>query len=338
MGVLKAGAQRDERVLNKGRFCIHHSMNVWKWNPFRHSLRKVTAAGGLPVFRHGRRLLFWTAFALLAGIFAAALHHHLIGNEQYYQLEAYTTEGDVFRCLAFGEEGISQAFDFAGKEGADAYEALAVWMITNDYDLEGAEKLSPSFFQEKRKGLLRYKELPFRKLCNAYRLILSDLKYFPIPENEAGEGAVSYVNSWGVPRTYGGDRTHEGTDIMAVEKERDYYPVVSVSDGMVEKKGWLELGGYRLGVRTESGLYVYYAHLSGYAEDIEEGTKVKAGQLLGFMGDTGYSKVEGTTGNFAVHLHFGLYMKTDHYEEISMNPYYVLKYLEKNKLKYSYEK
>ena len=114
--------------------------------------------------------------------------------------------------------------------------------------------------------------------------------------------------------------------------------MVSVSDGVVEKKGWLELGGYRLGVRTEGGLYVYYAHLSGYAEGIEEGTKVKAGQLLGFMGDTGYSKVEGTTGNFAVHLHFGLYVAAGSGEEISLNPYYILKYLENFKLKYAYEK
>ena len=95
---------------------------------------------------------------------------------------------------------------------------------------------------------------------------------------------------------------------------------------------------YRLGVRTEGGLYVYYAHLSGYAEGIEEGVPVKAGQLLGFMGDTGYSKVEGTTGNFAVHLHLGLYMETDHYGELSLNPYGVLKYLENKKLRYDYEK
>ena len=275
---------------------------------------------------------------LVFGILLAALHRHLIRNEQYYQLEAYTTEGDAFRCLDFGEEGLFKAAAFAREEGADFYEVLAVWMVTNDYHLEGAKELSSSFFQEKSQGLMRFKELPFRKLINAYRLILSDLEYFPIPENTKGPGEISYINSWGYERTYGGERTHEGTDIMAEEEERGYYPVISVSDGTVEKKGWLELGGYRLGVRTKSGLYVYYAHLSGYAEGIEEGTQVKAGQLLGFMGDTGYSKVEGTTGNFAVHLHFGLYMKTDHYEEISLNPYYVLRYLEDKKLKYSYEK
>ena len=43
------------------------------------------------------------------------------------------------------------------------------------------------------------------------------------------------------------------------------------------------------------------------------------------MGDTGYSTVEGTTGNFEVHLHVGIYMKTDHEDEMSINPYWVLK-------------
>ena len=54
------------------------------------------------------------------------------------------------------------------------------------------------------------------------------------------------------------------------------------------------------------------------------------------MGDTGYSQVEGTTGNFPVHLHVGIYLQTDHHEEMSVNPYWVLKYLEKYRLKYSY--
>ena len=63
---------------------------------------------------------------------------------------------------------------------------------------------------------------------------------------------------------------------------------------------------------------------------------MRAGELLGFMGDTGYSVIEGTTGNFDVHLHIGLYLRTDHYEELSVNPYWVLKYLEKYRLRYRY--
>ena len=61
---------------------------------------------------------------------------------------------------------------------------------------------------------------------------------------------------------------------------------------------------------------------------------MSAGQLLGYMGDTGYSEVEGTTGNFPVHLHFGMYLDLEGRGEVSFNPYYLLNMLEKKKLKY----
>lgn len=162
---------------------------------------------------------------------------------------------------------------------------------------------------------------------------LEEAKYFPIPISSTNpKQFVSYVNSWGMGRTYGGNRQHEGTDIMADYNVSGYYPVISVSDGVVEKIGWLELGGYRLLIRCQSGGKFYYAHLSGYAEGITEGTKVSAGQLIGYMGDTGYG-AEGTTGKFPVHLHFGIYV-TYQGEEISVNPYYLLKRLQIIKANY----
>ena len=88
-------------------------------------------------------------------------------------------------------------------------------------------------------------------------------------------------------RTYKEERGHEGTDIMSSENKRGVLPVISITDGVVQNKCWLELGGYRIGIRSPHGAYFYYAHLDSYA-DIEEGDEVKAGDLLGFMGDTGY--------------------------------------------------
>ena len=113
-----------------------------------------------------------------------------------------------------------------------------------------------------------------------------------------------------------------------------YYPIVSVSDGTVENIGWLEKGGYRVGIRSSQGGYFYYAHLSSYS-DIKKGDKIKAGTLLGYMGNTGYG-TEGTTGCFDVHLHFGIYAKTKNYYELSYNPYCILKYLENNVILASY--
>lgn len=167
------------------------------------------------------------------------------------------------------------------------------------------------------------------------RSIWNELEYFPVPEPAKGSKVgVSFVDSWLYERNYGGKRGHEGTDIMADKDQRGYYPIVSMTDGTIRHKGWLEQGGWRLGIVSKSGAYFYYAHLDSYA-DIEEGDTVKAGDVIGYMGDSGYSKKEGTTGNFPTHLHLGIYL-FHHEEEVSVNPYWPLKYLENRKIKCVY--
>ena len=93
------------------------------------------------------------------------------------------------------------------------------------------------------------------ELYELYENIWKDLVYFPIPEStENEEAVVSYENSWMFERTYGGTYGHEGTDLMAGLQEPGYYPVVSISDGVVEKVGWLEKGGWR----TEFEVFMMY--------------------------------------------------------------------------------
>ena len=175
------------------------------------------------------------------------------------------------------------------------------------------------------------------ELYELYENIWKDLVYFPIPEStENEEAVVSYENSWMFERTYGGTYGHEGTDLMAGLQEPGYYPVVSISDGVVEKVGWLEKGGWRIGIRSIHDVYFYYAHLDSYAEEWKPGDVVQAGQLLGFMGDTGYGKTEGTRGKFPVHLHLGIYIRTEEIPELAVNPYWFLKYLEENRQCYAY--
>lgn len=179
----------------------------------------------------------------------------------------------------------------------------------------------------------------YEDYTNYVQNLLADAVYFPVPEasNDA-QATVSYENSWQSERTYGGARGHEGCDLMASVQQRGYYPVISVSDGVVEKIGWLPQGGYRIGIRSRHGVYYYYAHLAEYEDGMAEGVSVAAGQLIGYMGDTGYSEVEGTTGNFPVHLHFGMYLDLEGRGEVSFNPYYLLGLLENHKLRYMYEK
>ena len=158
------------------------------------------------------------------------------------------------------------------------------------------------------------------------RALLNEAECFPVRRDSRGKETWYYDNGYGAGRTYGGNRSHEGIDIMTSNNQSGYFQIQSVSDGVVEQMGWLELGGYRIGIRSESGLYYYYAHMAAYAGNLEKGDRVRAGQILGYMGDTGYGP-EGTRGKFDVHLHFGIYRLQDG-EEKSVNPYYLLQYLE----------
>lgn len=112
----------------------------------------------------------------------------------------------------------------------------------------------------------------------------------------AGVRRASLADSWGDPRD-GGARMHHGTDIPAPANTL----VVAAAPGIVEKLFQSVKGGTTLYVRSLDRRWTYYyAHLSGYAADVREGMKVRAGDPLGYVGDTG----DAGPGNY--HLHFGL--------------------------------
>ena len=169
----------------------------------------------------------------------------------------------------------------------------------------------------------------------------TELKYFPLADlKDAGTGTVfswDFADSWHTERTFGGNRSHEGCDIMTEKNLPGQYPVISISDGVVEKIGWLKLGGYRIGIRTSAGLYLYYAHLESYLPELQEGSMVKAGDCLGFAGNTGYG-AEGTSGKFATHLHMGFYVTDKNGKEMAINPYPYLIKLKQHTLTYHYPK
>lgn len=162
-------------------------------------------------------------------------------------------------------------------------------------------------------------------------LILKEMKKSPVPEDYIP--FVNYSDSWNETRNFGGDRHHEGTDILSdtATKERGEIPVTSMSDGVVEQIGWLKLGGYRIGIRSPKGVYFYYAHLYSYAPGMKRGMRVQAGDVIGYMGDSGYGKREGTVGKFPVHLHLGIYRNDRLHGEYSINPYHFLQKILKKK-------
>lgn len=181
---------------------------------------------------------------------------------------------------------------------------------------------------EKKMLLSRKNKTIFREAVDCYKQFILDIEGFPIPIDYD----YTYEDSWLSERTYGGTRRHYGTDIMDPQNERGIIPIISMSKGIVENIGWNDQGGYRVGIRTPSGAYVYYAHLDQYASELNKGVKVEVGDAIGYMGDSGYGE-EGTVGQFPVHLHIGIASKSFGDNENWINPYYLLKYLEDKDMK-----
>ena len=126
----------------------------------------------------------------------------------------------------------------------------------------------------------------------------------------AGYG-FSHCDDFGVARSYGFKRKHLGHDMMGALGT----PIVAVEGGVVEAMGWNRYGGWRVGIRSfDSKRYYYYAHLQKdkpFAPGLKEGDIVRAGDLIGFMGRTGYSDKENVNNIETVHLHFGLQLIFD---------------------------
>lgn len=121
----------------------------------------------------------------------------------------------------------------------------------------------------------------------------------------AGYG-YSHCSDFGNSRSFGFARKHLGNDLMGGQGT----PIVAVEGGVVEVMGWNRYGGWRIGIRSfDSKRYYYYAHLQKdkpFAPELQEGDIVQAGDLIGFMGRTGYSDKENTNNIETVHLHFGM--------------------------------
>ncbi|MCL2368126.1 MAG: M23 family metallopeptidase [Oscillospiraceae bacterium] len=126
--------------------------------------------------------------------------------------------------------------------------------------------------------------------------------YHPIAE---GFG-YNHFDDFGAGRTYGYRRRHLGHDMFGAVGT----PIVAIESGTLQVMGWNQYGGWRIGIRSFDGLrYYYYAHLRQnrpYHPDLVEGQVVKAGDVIGYMGRTGYSREENVNGIRETHLHWGM--------------------------------
>ncbi|MDO5348633.1 MAG: M23 family metallopeptidase [Lachnospiraceae bacterium] len=145
----------------------------------------------------------------------------------------------------------------------------------------------------------------------------------------------SEFDDFGTARSYGFKRQHLGHDMMGQVGS----PIIAVESGIVEALGWNQYGGWRIGIRSfDKKRYYYYAHLRKnypYQSNLTEGCTVQAGDVIGYMGRTGYSLTENTNNIDEPHLHFGLQLIFDESQkegnnEIWISCYELVKFLHQN--------
>jgi len=167
-----------------------------------------------------------------------------------------------------------------------------------------------------------------KKLVTGYGLVA----YSPVAEGFS----YSHYDDFGASRSYGYKRSHLGNDLMGYVGT----PIVAVEGGVVECIGWNQYGGWRLGIRSRDGKRsYYYAHLRKdrpYAKGIDAGVTVKPGQVIGYMGMTGYSTKENVNGMNVPHLHFGMQLIFDESQkegtnQIWLDVYNLVRLLSQNK-------
>lgn len=116
--------------------------------------------------------------------------------------------------------------------------------------------------------------------------------------------SYNHYDDFGASRSYGYKRRHLGHDIMGSIGT----PIIAVESGIVEVAGWNQYGGWRIGIRSfDRKRYYYYAHLRKdhpFAKDLYEGKTVEAGDVIGYLGMTGYSAKENVNNIDVPHLQF----------------------------------
>lgn len=147
----------------------------------------------------------------------------------------------------------------------------------------------------------------------------------------------SHYDDFGDSRSFGFKRPHLGNDLIGSVGT----PIIAVEGGYVESLGWNRYGGWRIGIRSfDRKRYYYYAHLRKnhpYDNNLKQGQLVRAGEVIGYLGMTGYSYDENVNNMTVPHLHFGMQIifdesQKDGNNQIWINVYDIVNLLNNNKI------
>ncbi|MDQ1397855.1 MAG: hypothetical protein QOG64_3114 [Acidimicrobiaceae bacterium] len=130
---------------------------------------------------------------------------------------------------------------------------------------------------------------------------------FPVQEK------VSYSDDFGAPRA--GGRTHQGNDLMGAKLDHE----LAVVDGVISSvrvEDGTGISGNMLTLKADDGWFFYYIHVNNdtpgtddaanppewrFAPGIHQGSRVRAGDFIAYMGDSGDAETTGPHLHFEVH-------------------------------------
>ena len=254
-------------------------------------------------------------------------------NDAYqYDLKAHDTDTPIDWVSLLAVLGAKYGGDFKNYKSSDM-SAIADKILNKESTLEQltADMKYFHYYDEAYHAVLG-------GYVGEYRLEGSDEIHYGLKAFSPIAKGFPYndYDDFGTSRSFGYRRQHLGHDMMG----QIGTPVIAVESGYVECLGWNRYGGWRIGIRSfDKKRYYYYAHLRQnfpYNKKLTEGSTVTAGDVIGYMGHTGYSDTENVNNIDIIHLHFGIQLIFDESQkdgngEIWISCYELARFLSQNR-------
>ena len=217
----------------------------------------------------------------------------------------------------------------ANRHALDFPEVLAVYALENSFfaireDISPPEAIEHMFIAHydqirasfRRSDILIYEEM--------FRNILTELSVFPIPIgfDDAVDPSYMYGDSFAVSGMLLANPRSGGTNIYDRENVPGRIPIVAAAPGTVLRARRTGNHGYRVQIRGERGTIFTYSHLYSIAEGVIEGQAIIAGEILGFMGNSGFTGPRNARRQVPVRLRMTIAPQT----RLSLGAFYINPY------------
>ena len=178
--------------------------------------------------------LWLLVFLCMMAVFQVLLTEELLESAHRRNCFSYETAFRNLRNHNLTKDQVNTFFNNAGSDMEGFCELLTMYFASD------CQMTDPKLLKKQVADAKKYRGNEFTEINGYVKSVWCDLLCFPVGKIAGKpEDNVVFENSWMQSRTFGGDRGHEGTDIMASENVRGIYPVYSMTDGVVENIGWL---------------------------------------------------------------------------------------------------